>query len=195
VLDGTGKELERRVLMPGDEPPPIPDDRTGRAKVRVLPISRIFRNQDFGYRNITVERPQRDESGEIVLGHKGKQKGKPQPDSKLRDTETVPLTEDVGAYFAREVLPHAPDAWIDDSKTRIGYEIPFNRHFYVFEPPRPLDAIDADLARVTDRIKVRIEELSARALRGIRPTSIPGWSGWGRCRRGGISGTSGISPR
>ena len=161
VLDGAGKEVERRVLMPGDPPPPAPDEGTGRARVRVLPLSRIFRNEDFGYRTLTVERPLRDEAGEILVGQKGKQKGQPQPDPKLRDTENVPLSEDVDTYFAREVLPHAPDAWIDDTKTRIGYEIPFNRHFYVFEPPRPLAAIDAELARVTERIKARIAELSA----------------------------------
>ena len=82
--------------------------------------------------------------GKIVLGTKGKQKGKPQPDASLRDTENVPLSEDVETYFKREVLPHAPDAWIDHEKTKVGYEIPFNRHFYVFEPPRPLAEIDAD---------------------------------------------------
>ena len=70
----------------------------------------------------------------------------------------MPLSEDVEAYFKREVLPHAPDAWIDQEKTKIGYEIPFNRHFYVFEPPRPLAEIDADLQQVTDRIKAMIEE-------------------------------------
>jgi type I restriction enzyme M protein len=73
------------------------------------------------------------------------------PDADLRDTENVPLGEDVNAYFAREVLPHAPDAWIDDEKTKIGYEIPFNRHFYVFKPPRPLSEIDAELKGVTRR--------------------------------------------
>ena len=125
------------------------------------PISRIFNNTDFGYRTITVERPLRDEHGHIVLGSKGKLKGKPQPDSRLRDTENVPLTEDVNAYFQREVLPHAPDAWIDHDKTKVGYEIPFNRHFYVFEPPRPLEAIDADLKACTDRIKTMIEGLIA----------------------------------
>ena len=125
------------------------------------PISRIFANSDFGYRTITVERPLRDEAGEIVLGVKGKQKGKPQPDSGLRDTENVPLDEDVETYFKREVLPHAPDAWIDPDKTKVGYEIPFNRHFYVFQPPRPLAEIDAELKQVTDRIKAMIEGLSA----------------------------------
>ena len=109
------------------------------------PISRIFKNSDFGYRTITVERPLKDENGKIILGEKGKLKGKPQPDSSLRDTENVPLNEDVETYFKREVLPHAPDAWIDHDKTKVGSEIPFNRHFYVFDPPRELAEIDADL--------------------------------------------------
>jgi type I restriction enzyme M protein len=117
-----------------------------------VPISRIFKNEDFGYRTITVERPQRDAKGKIVLGTKGKGKGQPVPDASLRDTENVPLSEDVDTYFKREVLPHAPDAWIDHEKTQVGYEIPFNRHFYVFKPPRPLSEIDAELKGVTDRI-------------------------------------------
>ncbi len=125
------------------------------------PISRIFKNTDFGYRTITVERPERDATGKIVLGQKGKMKGKPMADSKLRDTENVPLHESVDEYFQREVLPHAPDAWIDHDKTKVGYEIPFNRHFYVFTPPRPLAEIDADLKRTTDRIKAMIEGLTA----------------------------------
>ncbi|WP_066258955.1 type I restriction-modification system subunit M [Hydrogenophaga flava] len=127
----------------------------------VKPISRIFPNQAFGYTTITVERPLRDEHGQPVLGSKGKQKGKPQPDSALRDTENVPLSDDVQAYFKREVLPHAPDAWIDPEKTKVGYEIPFNRHFYVFKPPRPLAQIDADLKQTTDRILAMIQGLSA----------------------------------
>jgi len=125
------------------------------------PISRIFKNSDFGYRTITVERPLKDENGKIIPGEKGKLKGKPQPDSSLRDTENVPLNEDVETYFKREVLPHAPDAWIDHDKTKVGYEIPFNRHFYVFEPPRELAAIDADLKQCTDRILTMIKGLTA----------------------------------
>ena len=125
-----------------------------------VPISRIFKNEDFGYRTITVERPLRDEAGKVVLAAKGKQKGKPQPDADLRDTENVPLSEDVVEYFKREVLPHAADAWIDDEKTKVGYEIPFNRHFYVFKPPRALAEIDAELKTVTDRILGMIGELS-----------------------------------
>ena len=125
-----------------------------------VPISRIFANEDFGYRTITVERPQRDEAGEIVLGTRGAARGKPVADSKLRDTENVPLSEDVQTYFEREVLPHAPDAWIDEAKTKVGYEIPFNRHFYVFKPPRPLDEIDADLTECTGKILKMIVGLS-----------------------------------
>jgi type I restriction enzyme M protein len=126
-----------------------------------VPISRIFRNDDFGYRTVTVERPQRDAAGQVVLAAKGKAKGKPMPDPALRDTENVPLNEDIDSYFAREVLPHAPDAWIDRDKTRVGYEIPFNRHFYVFKPPRSLAEIDAELKVVTDRIVTMIGGLTA----------------------------------
>jgi type I restriction enzyme M protein len=125
-----------------------------------VPISRIFKNEDFGYRTITVERPERDAAGKIVKATKGKLKGKPQPDGNLRDTENVPLGEDIEAYFQREVLPHAADAWIDHEKTKVGYEIPFNRQFYVFKPPRKLTEIDADLKSVTDRILTMIGSLS-----------------------------------
>ncbi len=125
------------------------------------PISRIFKNEEFGYHTITVERPLRDAAGKVVLGDKGKLKGKLQPDSRLRDTENVPLAEKIESYFKREVLPHVPDAWIDHERTKVGYEIPFNRHFYVFEPPRPLASIDADLKQCTDRILTMIAGLSA----------------------------------
>lgn len=117
-----------------------------------VPISRIFPNAAFGYRTITVERPLRDVTGSIVLHTSGKLKGHPKADSSLRDTETVPLDEDVNEYFNLEVLPHVPDAWIDVEKTKVGYEIPFNRHFHVFKPLRPLEQIDAELKAVTHRI-------------------------------------------
>ena len=138
---------------------PLP--QAGEGLGRGKPISRIFKNSDFGYRTLTIERPLRDDAGKVVLSAKGKQKGKPQPYASLRDTENVPLNEDVEAYFKREVLPHAPDAWIDHEKTRVGYEIPFNRHFYVFQPPRPLAEIDVELKQVTDRIKAMLDSLSA----------------------------------
>ncbi|MBC7191791.1 class I SAM-dependent DNA methyltransferase [Marinobacter sp.] len=96
-------------------------------------------------------------------------KGNPEADTGLRDYENVPLTESVYDYFEREVRPHVPDAWIDEAKRDekdgevgiVGFEIPFNRHFYEFTPPRPLDEIDADLKQCTNRIKQMIEELSA----------------------------------
>ncbi len=79
-------------------------------------------------------------------------KGDFEPDTSLRDTERVPLSESIDAYMKREVLPHVPDAWVDEAKTRVGYEIPFTRHFYVYEPPRALEEIDADIAQRINRI-------------------------------------------
>lgn len=157
VLNAQGKVLERVVAADGDTLPKTPVG----GKVKVAPVSKIMRKEDFGYRTITVERPLLDDAGKPVLGERGKLKGKKQPDPALRDTENVPMTEDVAAYFEREVLPHAPDAWIDDEKTKVGYEISFNRHFYVFEPPRELTSIDADLKSYTDRIKGMIDGMTA----------------------------------
>jgi type I restriction enzyme M protein len=156
-LDADEKETGREVISRDATAPDPPEGCT----TKRTPLSRLFRNDTFGYRTITVERPQRDDKGNVVIGTRGKQKGQPQPDSSLRDTENVPLTEDVQAYFEREVLPHAPDAWIDHDKTKVGYEIPFNRHFYVFTPPRPLDEIDTDLTACMGRIKGMIEGLTA----------------------------------
>ncbi|MET3351502.1 UNVERIFIED_ORG: type I restriction enzyme M protein [Arthrobacter sp. UYEF1] len=99
----------------------------------------------------------RDESGEISTNAKGV----PEADPDLRDTENVPLTEDVQEYFEREVLPFAPDAWIDASKTKVGFDIPFTRHFYKYQEPRSLDAIDDDLDAVLGRIRARLEAVKA----------------------------------
>ena len=123
--------------------------------------SKIFKGEEFGYTTITIERPLLDEKGNPVISSKGKTKEKPQPDSNLRDTENVPLTEDINEYFKREVLPYAPDAWIDHQKSKVGYEINFNRHFYVFKPPRPLLEIDAELKQTTDKILSMIKGLSS----------------------------------
>ena len=98
--------------------------------------SKIFNSEEFGYYKVTVERPQRDENGEVV-----KKKGKPVADTKLRDTENVPMIDDIHAYFEREVLPYAPDAWIDEKKTKTGYEIPMTRYFYEYQPPEPVESI------------------------------------------------------
>ncbi len=91
--------------------------------------TKVFGTEDFGYNKIVVERPLM-ENGKPVL-----KKGKPVADANLRDTENVPLTEDINAYFKREVLPYAPDAWIDKSKTKVGYEIPMTRYFYKYQAP------------------------------------------------------------
>jgi type I restriction enzyme M protein len=156
LFDKDGKDVGRHVLRDGQPEPAVPEG----GKRKRVPLSRRFRNDSFGYTTITVERPLRDEQGKVVLGQKGKQKGQPQPDSSLRDTENVPLGEDIQAYFEREVLPHVPDAWIDESKSKVGYEIPFNRHFYVFEPPRPLEEIDAELRQVSANIMRMLGELA-----------------------------------
>ena len=161
AFDADGQALGEAKLITSEGKPfeivmPLPAG----GKYKRVPISRLFKNEEFGYTTITVERPLRDEAGEVVLGTKGKQKGKPQPDSGLRDTENVPLSADIQAYFEREVLPHAKDAWIDETKSKVGYEIPFNRHFYVFEPPRSLQAIDAELKTVSANIMKMLEELA-----------------------------------
>lgn len=91
---------------------------------------------------------ERDETAEICRD----KNGNPEPDAELRDTETVPLNESIDEYFKREVLPHVRDAWIDKSKTKIGYEIPFNRHFYRYEPSRPLEVIETDIKRLEGKI-------------------------------------------
>lgn len=98
--------------------------------------SKIFDTVEFGYNKIVVERPQRDESGNIVTKN-----GKPVADASLRDTENVPMDEDIDRYFNREVIPYAPDAWIDKKKTKVGYEIPMTRYFYEYKAPEPVDAI------------------------------------------------------
>ena len=103
-------------------------------------VSKIFDNEDFGYSKIVVERPQKDENGKPIL-----KSGKPIADTSLRDTENVPLKEDIEEYFKREVLPYAPDAWIDNTKTKVGYEIPFTRYFYKYVPPRKSEDIMGEI--------------------------------------------------
>jgi type I restriction enzyme M protein len=122
--------------------------------------SKIFDAKEFGYTTITVQQPLRNEAGEIVLSTKEKTKNKPQANINLRDTENVPLKENIEDYFKREVLPHAPDAWIDYEKSKVGYEIPFNRYFYVFKPLRPLSEIDTDLKKITAEIQTLLNEIA-----------------------------------
>lgn len=210
-----------------EEEDPITKDPVQRSSV----VSRVFENQDFGFRQIVVERPLRmnfrasperiDRLGEVpafvklpehrqeeicemvqafadrhgdtiyrdrdqfladwrgVVRDRGEarikaterravleglgdrdleaktcrnSRGEPEADPNLRDSEAVPLREDVDDYLRREVLPHVPDAWVDDRKTKIGYEIPLTRHFYRYDPPRPVEEIDADLNVLRDEI-------------------------------------------
>lgn len=98
---------------------------------------------------------ERDETAEICLDRDGN----PEPDADLRDYENVPLKEDIEEYMEREVLPHVPDAWVDESKTRIGYEIPFTRHFYEYVPPRPLAEIEREIKDLEDEIRGMLEEV------------------------------------
>ena len=101
-----------------------------------------------------MERPDREEKGEPVL-----KKGKPVPDANLRDTENVPMTEDIGEYFRREVLPYAPDAWIDTKKTKVGYEIPMTRYFYEYQAPEPVEDIIARITQLEADISASLQAL------------------------------------
>lgn len=116
--------------------------------------SKIFGSEEFGYNKIVVERPQRDENGQIIL-----KKGKPVADKNLRDTENVPLVQDIDRYFEREVLPYAPDAWIDKGKTKVGYEIPMTRYFYEYQPPEPVDDIVKRIKKLESEISESLNAL------------------------------------
>jgi len=109
----------------------------------------------LNWQTITVERPKRNEKGEIEKD----KKGKPVPDADLRDFENVPLKEDVEEYFKKEVLPHLPDAWIDDSKTKIGYEINFTKYFYKFKPLRSLEEIRKDILALEEETDGMIKKV------------------------------------
>ena len=120
--------------------------------------SKVFESVEFGYNKIVVERPQRDEAGNIIL-----KRGKPVPDTSLRDTENVPLVQDIDAYFAREVLPYAPDAWIDHSKTKVGQEIPMTRYFYEYQAPEAVEDIVARITALEQDISAGLAELFHKA--------------------------------
>lgn len=116
---------------------------------------------------------ERDDTAEICRGRDGD----PEPDAELRDTESVPLKESITAYSEREVRPHVPDAWIDESKTKVGYEIPLNRHFYRYEPPRSLETIEADIKTLEREIRELLADVTgsngARAGSGADRSPTP----------------------
>ena len=117
--------------------------------------SKIFDTTDFGYNKITVERPQKDEKGNIVKD----KKGKPVADKSLEDSESIPMNEDIDAYFKREVLPYAPDAWYDPKKTKVGYEIPMTRYFYEYQAPEKVEDVFARVTKLEDEINVSLKSL------------------------------------
>lgn len=116
---------------------------------------KLFDNEDFGYTRITIERPERDENGEVITN----KKGEPKADTSLRDTEDVPLKENIEDYFKREVLPHVPDAWIDYDKSKVGYEINFTRYFYEYKPLRSLEDIRSDILALEEETEDMIKEI------------------------------------
>lgn len=118
--------------------------------------SKIFDTTEFGYTQVTVERPELDSKGEPIVDKNGKTK----VDTSARDTENIPLAKDIDEYFEQEVKPHVPRAWLDRKKDKIGYEIPFNRYFYEYTPPRDLELIDADLQKVTKEILDLLNEVT-----------------------------------
>ena len=117
--------------------------------------SKIFDNADFGYSQITVHRPERDEKGKIIYASKGK----PKADSKLKDSENIPLEEDIQEFFETEVLPFAPDAWWDEKDTKVGYEINFAKYFYQHQPPRPLTEIAKDIFAIEEETEGLLKEI------------------------------------
>jgi type I restriction enzyme M protein len=173
LIDGTSFGTKMRKNL-GSKNREISDD--SRAKVVRLyadfedadpELSKVLRNDEFGYWTVMVERPQLDDGGEPIVDRKGN----PKPDPKKRDTENVPFTycdstaaaevkcEIVQAYFDAEVKPHVPDAWVDWAKIKVGYEIPFTRHFYKYVPPRPLAEIDAALDKQVAKILDLLREV------------------------------------
>lgn len=114
--------------------------------------SKIYDTVEFGYNKIVVERPLRNDKGELIL-----KKGKKQPDVSLRDTENVPLVEDVDTFFSREVLPFAPDAWIDTKKTKVGYEIPMARYFYKYKKPEAIETVVERIMELEKEIMISSE--------------------------------------
>lgn len=173
LIDGTSFWTRMRKNLGAKNREITEDDRTEIVKLYAAltdadpNYSRVLRIDEFGYWTITVERPLLNEDGKPVMDRKGK----PKPDSKKRDTENVPFTyggstagstgqvDVIQAYFDAEVKPHVPDAWIEWTKVKTGYDIPFTRHFYKYVPPRTLAEIDADLEKQITKILYLLREV------------------------------------
>ena len=171
LIDGTGFFAKMRRNLGSKNREVGPEDRAHIVELYASRSesahSKILPTDAFGSWSITVERPLLDEAGEIVRDRQGR----PKVDPKKRDTETVPFTyggnemgnhaggATIDAYLQAEVLPHVPGAWVDHTKTKIGYEIPFTRHFYTYVPPRPLEEIDADLNTLVGEIMELLREV------------------------------------
>ncbi|GFI50455.1 type I restriction enzyme EcoKI M protein [Lachnospiraceae bacterium] len=118
--------------------------------------SKIFNNEDFGFNRIQIESPSVDETGKVIT--KGK-KNQPVADASKRDFENVPLVEDIDVYFNREVKPYNPEAWIEKTKTKVGYEIPFTRYFYTYEAPEQAEKIAKRITSYEKEIMASLENL------------------------------------
>ena len=121
-----------------------------------VPVAKLMDREDFLYTKVTVERPLRDEKGEPVL-----KKGKPQPDSSLRDTERIPMKTDIDTYFKDEVLRFVPDAWMDRTKDKVGCEFPFTKMFYRYKPLRSCDEILAELVSLDKEMETELANLKS----------------------------------
>ncbi|CAN5290462.1 class I SAM-dependent DNA methyltransferase [soil metagenome] len=140
------------------ESPPTTDSAAFTGTVKKLLADAAITLTPAQLKSLIQGLSERDETAPVITDAKGN----PLPDTDARDTENVPLGEDIHEYFAREVLPHVPDAWIDESKTKVGYEIPFTRHFYKYVPPRPLEEIDADLNTLIREITQLLRDVEAK---------------------------------
>lgn len=119
--------------------------------------SKIMDGISFGYNKVVVESPVRNEDGSLAL-----KRGKKIADTTKRDTESIPLTEEIDEYISREVLPYNPDAWVDESKTKVGYEIPFTRTFYEYTPIEPSADIAARIAEREQSLMMKLHDLFSR---------------------------------
>ena len=118
-------------------------------------ISKIYDNEFFGYTKVTIEQPKKDDDGKPVVN----KKGEPKADSKLRDYERVPLSEDIEAYYNREVEPHLPDSWVEWDKNKVGYEINFTKYFYKYKPLRSVGDIAKDLLKLEEESKGLLSDI------------------------------------